>query len=358
MPALIHRAPSAPAEIAVSWAAADAVARPRLRVGRAQHSSPRRPEFGIEVPAEERVYTEALTGERVHTYHARLNGLAPDTAYAYEVLHDGVQPAPGTFRTGPRGRARGFRFTSFGDQAIPAAVGHGLGPHTPNAGYIVDAVDALDPLFHLMNGDLCYANVSDAPAATWASFFTNNMRSARYRPWMPAAGNHENEVGNGPQGYLSYQTRFELPDNGSPQFRGNWYAFTVGPVRVLSINNDDVCLQDGAFSAYRRDNVPGYQADGDDPYIRGYTEPAPWSAYRDLQTPYGFASFDLVPDEPGGTTSITVTHYGAAAGSPDYTPLDRFVMRKALGKGDRRSQAVPATVPTARHHSTLAQTYP
>ncbi len=65
------------------------------------------------------------------------------------------------------------------------------------------------------------------------------------------------------------------------------------------------------------------------------TEPAPWSAYRDLQTPYGFASFDLVPAEPGGTTSITVTHYGAAAGSPDYVQLDRFVMRKALGGRDR-----------------------
>ena len=35
------------------------------------------------------------------------------------------------------------------------------------------------------------------------------------------------------------------------------------------------------------------------------TEPAPWSAYRDLQTPAGFASFDVVPHEPGGTASIT-----------------------------------------------------
>ena len=60
------------------------------------------------------------------------------------------------------------------------------------------------------------------------------------------------------------------------------------------------------------------------------TEPAPLSAYRDLVTPYGFASFDFVPHEPGGTTSITVTHYGAEAGSPDYTQRDQFVMRKRL----------------------------
>ena len=40
---------------------------------------------------------------------------------------------------------------------------------------------------------------------------------------------------------------------------------------MISLNNDDVCLQDGGFSAYRRDNVPGYAADGLDPYIRGYS---------------------------------------------------------------------------------------
>ncbi len=68
------------------------------------------------------------------------------------------------------------------------------------------------------------------------------------------------------------------------------------------------------------------------------TEPAPWSAYRDLQTPYGFASFDFVPHEPGGTTSITVTHYGADAGSSVYSQRDQFVMRKPLGRGRRHDQ--------------------
>ena len=463
----------AASQAAVSWAVPAQAGRPRLRLGKPAHG------HGSEVPAEERLYTEALTGETVWTYHARLDRLQPDTQYVFEVLHDGAAPVSGTFRTGPRGRSGGFRFTSFGDQAIPAPVGTGLGPNTPNAGFIVPAVESLDPLFHLFNGDLCYANVSDQPVATWRSFFTNNMRSAANRPWMPSAGNHENEVGNGPQGYLSYQTRFELPDNGSAEFRGNWYAFTVGTIRVISLNNDDVCLKDGAFSAFRRDHVPTYASNGDNPYINGYssgaqrewlerelasasraddidwivvcmhqvamssahfngadlgirqnwlplfdkygvdlvvaghehhfertfpvrgilsgsnlltpapqsgdtalmdtslgtvhmiigggghstptpvadfdmphdgvlitsvgpgspqvqhpsvttTEPAPWSAYRDLQTPYGFASFDVVPHEPGGTTSITVTHYGAALASPVYSPLDTFVMRKPM----------------------------
>jgi hypothetical protein len=472
-------------QVAVSWATAAAVSGPGLRLGRPSSG------YGRQVPAEERTYTEALTGETVWTYHARLDHLQPDTQYIYEVLNDGAAPVTGMFRTGPQGRSRGFRFTSFGDQAVPAAVGLGLGPWTVNAGFIVPAVERLDPLFHLFNGDLAYANVSDAPVATWASFFSNNTRSAANRPWMPAAGNHENEVGNGPQGYLSYQTRFELPDNGSDQFRGNWYAFTVGSIRVISLNNDDVCLQDGGFSAFRRDHVPTYVSNGDNPYITGYssgvqrqwlegelatarqsgsidwivvcmhqvsmssahfngadlgirqnwlplfdqygvdlvvaghehhfertfpvrgilpgstlltpapqgtdpslmdtstgtvhmiigggghstptpvsdfdmphdgvlitsvgpgspqaqhptittTEPAPWSAYRDLQTPYGFASFDVVPHEPGGTTSITVTHYGADLGSPVYSQRDQFVMRKPLGHNNRQDQLAGA----------------
>jgi hypothetical protein len=195
---------------------------------------------------------------RVFTYHARLRGLEADTDYRYQVFHAGAQPIEGRFTTGPVGRSKPFRFTSFGDQSVPSAVGMGLGPWSPNAGFIVDAVDATEPLFHLMNGDLCYANVSDDPVGTWARFFNTNMRSAANRAWMPAAGNHENEVGNGPQGYLSYETRFTLPDNGEAAARkGNWYSFVVGNIAVVSLNNDDVCLQDGAFSTFRRDHVPG-----------------------------------------------------------------------------------------------------
>ena len=48
------------------------------------------------------------------------------------------------------------------------------------------------------------------------------------------------------------------------------------------------------------------------------TEPAPWSAYRDLVTPYGLAWFDFVPHEPGGTTSITVTHYNLTRAAVDH----------------------------------------
>ena len=171
-------------QAAVSWLAAAAVASPRLRLGKVDSG------YGREVAAEERVYTEALSGQTVFTYHAHLDHLQPDTQYVYEVLNDGAAPVAGTFRTGPAGRSRGFRFTSFGDQAVPMKIGAGLGPWTVNAGYIVPAVEALDPLFHLFNGDLCYANVSDDPVSTWTAFFDNDTQSAANRAWMPSAGNH------------------------------------------------------------------------------------------------------------------------------------------------------------------------
>jgi hypothetical protein len=86
---------------------------------------------GREVPAQERVYTEALTGEIVYTYHAAVGSLPPDTAFGYEVVHEAAGPVAGTFRTGPRGRGKGFRFTSFGDQSIPARSAWGWVPARP-----------------------------------------------------------------------------------------------------------------------------------------------------------------------------------------------------------------------------------
>ena len=116
----------------------------------------------------------------------------------------------------------------------------------------MDGIERIAPLFHLVNGDLCYANLSTDRIRTWSDWFTNNSRSARFRPWMPAAGNHENELGNGPIGYGAYQSYFSVPaPSGDAETKGLWYAFTAGSVRVISLNNDDVCYQDGGNSYVR-----------------------------------------------------------------------------------------------------------
>ena len=237
-------------QVVASWATPGSVRRPRLRLGN-KHGG-----FGETVHAETRTYVDGKSGVEVFTHHAHLNRLHPETEYTYEVMHDGAVPVGGSFTTAPRGR-KPIRFTSFGDQSTPVP---GDGLWSPFAGFNPPQVELVRPLFHLLNGDLCYANISQNPRQdAWRHFFMNNQVSARNRPWMPAAGNHENELNNGPFGFLAYQTRFALPDNGQkePALRGMWYSFTAGSVRVISLNNDDVCYQDGG-----------------DSYVRGYSDGA------------------------------------------------------------------------------------
>jgi hypothetical protein len=79
---------------------------------------------------------------------------------------------------------------------------------------------------------------------------------------MPTLGNHENEPGNGPQGYLSYQTRFALPKNGSADFEGNWYKFQIGSVLFVMLDNNDVCYQVDTGT---------YLSTGDNQILTGYS---------------------------------------------------------------------------------------
>ena len=254
----------ASAQVTVSWHTLQPVQGARVVLGRPDGR------FEQTVAATTVSYTDAKAGRVVHAHHAKIARLKADTAYLYGALHDGAEPAFGTFRTAPRGRAR-LTFTSFGDQGTPTVgkrwtppagvnvanppfVNDNLG--SPAAGDTTAGVERLRPLFHLFNGDLCYANLAEDRVRTWWDFWENNTRSARNRPWMPSPGNHENELGNGSIGYQAYQTYFSVPeaDGQTDVTRGLWYAFTAGSVRVVSIANDDVCYQHGG-----------------DSYVRGYS---------------------------------------------------------------------------------------
>lgn len=453
----------AASEVVVSWHSTEAVRNPRVVVGTPM-SGP-----GRVVPAETRTYRDAKSDTEVRVNHAYLTNLTPDTDYVYAAMHDGAEPAQGTVRTAPSGR-KPLRFTSFGDQSTPALAALPDGRYatdnigSPAAADTTLAIERVAPLFNLVNGDLCYANLAQDRVRTWSNWFENNTRSARHRPWMPAAGNHENELGNGPIGYGAYQTYFALPDSGSsPQTRGLWYSFTAGSVRVISLNNDDVAFQDGGnfyvhgysggeqkrwlttelaaarrepnidwvvvcmhqtaistsdrtngadlgireqwlplFDRYRVDLVvcghehhyershPLRGALGTDtrtpipvdtpddvidatrgtvhlviggggtsaptnglffpqPQCRVLTavddfdpaigrkapiyvmEDAPWSAFRDLDNPYGFAAFDVDPGQPGGNTSITATHYALSGPHGAATTVDQFTLTKPRG---------------------------
>jgi hypothetical protein len=209
------------------------------------------------IHAVQRTYTDGINGQTVFTYHAQLDGLEPDAIVEYAVTADNdrnrAQPFAASFRTAPRGRAA-FRWTSYGDLSTPVT---SWALSSPQSRFAVEAVERFQPLFHLLNGDLCYANLNfAAQPAVWADFGRNVQRSATKRPWMPCPGNHEIEFGNGPLGYASYLTRFSLPGNGTP-YSGLWYRFQVGSVLFISLCADDVIYQDsGAFLAGPEPLIP------------------------------------------------------------------------------------------------------
>lgn len=264
----------ASSEMVVSWHTLQPVRNPRVVLG---HLDGR---LEQKVDAEAKSYTDAKSGQVVFAYHAKLTGLQPNFAYLYGAMHDGAAAEFATFRTAPRGRAR-LTFTSFGDQGTPT-LGKKFVPPTgtavhkvtyvndnlgsPAAGDTTLGIERVQPLFHLFNGDLCYANLAEDRVRTWWDFWENNSRSARKRPWMPSPGNHENELGNGPIGYRAYQTYFCVPEaSGQTEMtRGLWYAFTAGSVRVISIANDDVAYQDSGDSYVR-----GYSAGAQKAWLEG-----------------------------------------------------------------------------------------
>jgi len=251
----------AASEMVISWHTLQPVHNPRIVLGRLDGK------FEQKIDAAVTSYTDAKSGRIVYAHHAKVTGLRPDSYYLYAAMHDGAEPEFATFRTAPQGRAS-FTFTSFGDQGTPTLARKLLplpGSTTNKAIFVNDnlgspaaadttlGVERLQPLFHLFNGDLCYANLAEDRVRTWWDFWENNSRSARKRPWMPSPGNHENELGNGPIGYQAYQTYFSVPEaSGQTELtRGLWYGFTVGSIRVISLANDDIVYQDSGNSYVR-----------------------------------------------------------------------------------------------------------
>jgi hypothetical protein len=255
----------------VSWASPAQAIRPRVTLRRPGGRA-------TTIQAAQRSYTDGMNGQTVFTYHAKLDALEAHTTYHYSVTADNDSrrraPFAAAFRTAPRGRTA-FRWTSYGDLATPETFWNMSSPQSRHA---VDAVERFEPLFHLLNGDLCYANLNPtAQPQVWADFGNNVQRSAAHRPWMPCPGNHEIEFGNGAQGLDSYLTRYALPENDTA-FPGRWYSFRVGSALFVSLAADDVIYQDsGAFHAGPEPLVPTPRS-GHEPiqpgtslYVRGYS---------------------------------------------------------------------------------------
>jgi hypothetical protein len=240
-------------EVVVSWVTPTSVSNPAVLVG-TPHGG-----FGHKIAAETRTYTDSNNGVETFAQHARIEGLHPDTDYVYQIVSDGEEQLSSAFRTAPQGRVP-FRFTSVGDIACGDTA---FKKASLNAAATAASIERFNPVVHLVNGDLSYANSNlMSQPQVWEEYFDNTQLSAANRPWMPTLGNHENEPGNGPQGYLSYQTRFALPKNNSGEFEGNWYSFQVGSVLFVMLDNNDVCYQIDTGT---------YLSTGDNQILTGYS---------------------------------------------------------------------------------------
>lgn len=226
-------------------------------------------------------FADGLSGQTTYHYHAPLAGLEPNTQYYYEVNDGAGTPtstASGSFFTAPAGRSA-YRFTAFGDIGTPYTdnpSGYNWTESSDVSVYTVNGVinpgDGEGPgLFHLMLGDLSYANVNPGSTpAIWRDYQANASSASQNQPWMPIMGNHEVELGicdtqgtasagpfsgtyngpfyNGPYGAGNYLARHLLPDNGlknsdGNSLQGSFYSFQVGTVLFICLNTNDVAFQ-------------------------------------------------------------------------------------------------------------------
>ena len=213
--------------------------------------------------------------------HALAAGLRPGTFYHYRFrLPDGSTTPDATFRTAPaRSDRQPFTFTAFADQGV------NTGPPDGQAGFTDDYYEAGDtrravtpadsmvaliaaqrPAFHLLAGDICYADPSgtgqpvknNAPhdagngfnnfdPTLWTTYFATIEKSAAQTPWMFATGNHDMEAlydhntapGGSSHGYAGHAARLDLPANG-PSRCPSVYSIIYSNVAVISLDANDL----------------------------------------------------------------------------------------------------------------------
>jgi hypothetical protein len=235
---------------------------------------------------------------------ALLKDLRPGTSYTYRVeLSDGTTTGDATFTTAPDRSGLGedhgkpvpapFTFTSFGDH------GTNTPPTDPTFAYsnataytwakasfddnyysgtdpvlsydptpaitMTSLVAAQNPVFHLMNGDVCYADpsgsglpVDDTLASgghgralpgtnaynpyVWDVYLAQIESSASNIPWMIATGNHDMEALYGNHGYGGHTARLDMPQNG-PSGCPSVYSFVYANVGVISVDANDLSYE-------------------------------------------------------------------------------------------------------------------
>lgn len=239
--------------------------------------------------------------------HGLAGSLAPGQRYHYRFRLPGGGVTPdAVFRTAP-GAREPFSFTAFGDQGVNTEPSRLAGfndeyyksddtRRTPApASSLVGLVAKRQPAFHLLAGDICYAdpsgdgepirNAAPKDAAkgfdnfdptTWTAYFASIEASAATTPWMFATGNHDMEAvyddnkapGGATHGYGGHLARMDLPKTG-PNGCPSVYSFRYANVGVLSLDANDLSTEiktnagysGGAQAAWVRQTLGALRAD-------------------------------------------------------------------------------------------------
>lgn len=192
----------------VVWQTHKAVAAPVVEYGAGGKLSLRIPARRVSYPYE----TGAI-------WEATLTGLQPGMVYGYRVGDPvGGFSEAASFRAAPD-KPEDFTFTAFGDQGSTPAARQNM------TNVLNDA-----PAFHLLVGDLSYAN---GVHSRWDDYLKLNEPLTRGVPFMAVPGNHENEkllVTKQPIGYAAYLARYALPGEES------YYVFDYGAARFVGVD--------------------------------------------------------------------------------------------------------------------------
>ncbi len=263
-------------QVTVSWASASQESGPTVTLT---------PAAGTQTLAE-RSYTDGLSGETVYCYHVTISGLTPNTTYSYTVSDSDAGETAATFTssftTASQGRFA-FAFTSFGDLATPGAgaayvLADGSTIYSTtysesqwNAYNAVSEVEALanttglmPPLFHLLNGDLCYGDKETINSS--GQTLTGTTESSPLRrsgvtspstcrglqltgPGCPASVTMRSSSTTVPTGSTPTTPGLCSPQTAATPFQGSYYSFQVGSVLFISLDANDVCYQgSGAYN--------------------------------------------------------------------------------------------------------------
>ncbi len=225
----------------------------------------------------------SIRGSDQYFVHALAEGLAPGERYQYRFrLPDGTTTEVAEFGTAPAVATAPWSFTAFADQGVDTVPPSGLDGFT-NQSYkpddtrrtpapstsMVDRIAATRPAFHLLAGDICYADPSgegrpvrstgssESPSGfdsfdptVWSTYFGVIERSAASTPWMFATGNHDMEAlyddnrapGGAAHGYGGHAARLDLPGNG-PSACPSVYSVRCGNVGVISVDANDLSTE-------------------------------------------------------------------------------------------------------------------